>query len=191
MRIRSSYVVVAAILATGLPSAALAQTGATARSACSLSHAPGVVQEQLVSGQHQRAYRLFVPPGYDGRTRVPLVLDLHGSGGTAAGQARNSGFEIVAARERFAVATLEADGARWNVPVATGRPDDVAYVSDVIDHVVARVTARDPVEHEAAQLPIAAQVQLQPGPAVVRARPPEAGRITVPREGRRVAPTER
>ena len=80
MRIRSSYVVVA-----------LAQTGATARSACSLSHAPGVVQEQLVSGQHQRAYRLFVPPGYDGRTRVPLVLDLHGSGGTAAGQARNSG----------------------------------------------------------------------------------------------------
>ena len=76
MRIRSSYVVVAAILATGLPSAALAQTGATARSACSLSHAPGVVQEQLVSGQHQRAYRLFVPPGYDGRTRVPLVLDL-------------------------------------------------------------------------------------------------------------------
>src|SRR5437867_8821443 len=91
MRIRSSYVVVAAILATGLPSAALAQTGATARSACSLSHAPGVVQEQLVSGQHQRAYRLFVPPGYDGRTRVPLVLDLHGSGGTAAGQARNSG----------------------------------------------------------------------------------------------------
>ena len=139
MRIRSSYVVVAAILATGLPSAALAQTGATARSACSLSHAPGVVQEQLVSGQHQRAYRLFVPPGYDGRTRVPLVLDLHGSGGTAAGQARNSGFEIVAARERFAVATLEADGARWNVPVATGRPDDVAYVSDVIDHAAARV----------------------------------------------------
>src|SRR2546426_2886143 len=98
MRIRSSYVVVAAILATGLPSAALAQTGATARSACSLSHAPGVVQEQLVSGQHQRAYRLFVPPGYDGRTRLPLVLDLHGSGGTAAGQARKNRLGIAAAR---------------------------------------------------------------------------------------------
>ena len=63
---------------------------------------------------------------------------------TAAAERRrvrrgNSGFEIVAAREGFAVATLEADGARWNVPVANERPDDVAYVSDVIDHVAARV----------------------------------------------------
>ena len=82
---------------------------------------------------------MFVPPGYDGRARLPLVLDLHGSGGNAAGQARNSGFETVAGREGFAVATLEAEGARWNVPVADGRPDDVAYVSDVIDHVAARV----------------------------------------------------
>jgi polyhydroxybutyrate depolymerase len=139
MRIPTSYVFVAAILATVMSSTAQAQTGAANRSACSLSRAPGVAEEQLVSGQRQRTYRLFVPQGYDGRTRLPLVLDLHGSGGDAAGQARNSGFEIVAARERFAVATLEADRARWNVPVANGRPDDVAYVSDVIDHVAARV----------------------------------------------------
>jgi polyhydroxybutyrate depolymerase len=82
---------------------------------------------------------LFVPPSYDGRTRLPLVLDLHGSGGSSAGQAKNSGFEIVAAREGFAVATLDAENARWNVPIASERPDDVAYVSDVIDHVAARV----------------------------------------------------
>jgi polyhydroxybutyrate depolymerase len=139
MSMRTSFLFVATILATGMASAAQAQTGAAAGSACSLSHASGVVQEQLQSGQRQRTYRLFVPPGYDGRTRLPLVLDLHGSGGNAAGQARNSGFEIVAARERFAVATLDAEGARWNVPIANGRPDDVAYVSDVIDHVAARV----------------------------------------------------
>jgi polyhydroxybutyrate depolymerase len=135
MRIRPLYVLVAAFLAAGIASTAHAQTG----SACNLSHASGVFEERLASGQRQRAYRLFVPPGYDGRTRLPLVLDLHGSGGTSAGQASNSGFEIVGAREGFAVATLEADGARWNVPVANGRPDDVAYVSDVIDHVAARV----------------------------------------------------
>jgi polyhydroxybutyrate depolymerase len=37
------------------------------------------------------------------------------------------------------VATLQAVDNRWNVPVRDERADDVAYVSDVIDHVSARV----------------------------------------------------
>ena len=106
---------------------------------CDLPSAPGVSAQQLSSSQRPRAYRLFVPPGYDGRTRLPLVLDLHGSGGNAAGQARNSGLEALSAAERFIVATLEGENGRWNVPVQSGRADDVAYVSDVIDHVAARV----------------------------------------------------
>ena len=119
-------------------SAAHAQGTAVAAS-CEVRHEPGVSSQQLTSGQRARAYRLFVPPGYDGRTRLPLVLDLHGSGGNPAGQARTSGFEEVAASERFLVATLQADNARWNVPVQDGRPDDVAYVRDVIAHVGAQV----------------------------------------------------
>jgi polyhydroxybutyrate depolymerase len=98
-----------------------------------------VSSQQLVSGQRPRAYRLFVPPGYDGHLRLPLVLDLHGSGGTSAGQAKTSGLETLSASERFIVATLEAEGGRWNVPVQDDRPDDVAYVRDVIAHVAARV----------------------------------------------------
>lgn len=117
-----------------MASAAGAQTDA----ACNLTIAPGVSPQQLVSGGRQRTYRLSVPPGYDGRRRLPLVLDLHGSGGNAAGQARTSGLETLAATESFLVATLEADGGRWNVPVQPGRADDVAYVSDVIDHVATR-----------------------------------------------------
>lgn len=105
---------------------------------CNLAIASGVSAQQLTSGGRPRTYRLFVPPGYDGRKRLPLVLDLHGSGGDAAGQARNSGFETVAAVEGFLVATLDAEGARWNVPVQVGRPDDVLYASDVIDHVATR-----------------------------------------------------
>jgi len=67
---------------------------------------------------------------------MPLVLDLHGSGGSAEGQARTSGLEALAAREGFAVATLEADtGRRWNVPVTGERSDDVAYALDVINSV--------------------------------------------------------
>ena len=112
-----------------------------AHAQCDLPSAPGVSAQQLTSSQRPRAYRLFVPPGYDGRTRLPLVLDLHGSGGSAAGQARNSGLETLSATERFIVATLEGENGRWNVPVQSGRADDVAYVSDVIDHVAARVCA--------------------------------------------------
>ena len=95
--------------------------------------------QQLSSGGRQRTYRLFVPQSYDGRTRLPLVLEMHGSGGTAAGQARTSGFDSLAAKEGFVVASLQAEGGRWNMPVTNGRPDDVAYVSDVIDHVSAQV----------------------------------------------------
>ena len=122
--------------------------GATAASAqtapsCDLPHATGVSSQQLMSGQRQRTYRLFVPPGYDGRQRLPLVLDLHGSGGNAAGQARNSGLETLSATERFIVATLEGEGGRWNLPVQPNRPDDVMYVSDVIAQVASQVCTDD------------------------------------------------
>jgi polyhydroxybutyrate depolymerase len=106
---------------------------------CELPQASGVSSQQLTSAQRPRTYRLFVPPGYDGRQRLPLVLDLHGSGGNAAGQARNSGLEILSATERFIVATLDAEAGRWNVPVQSSRADDVAYVTDVIADVGARV----------------------------------------------------
>ena len=119
--------------------AAQGQGVVTDSPACDLPHGSGVSSQRLVSGQRPRAYRLFVPRAYEGHQRLPLVLDLHGSGDTSAGQARNSGFEILGDGEDFIVATLEAEGGRWNVPVQDNRADDVAYVRDVIDHVAARV----------------------------------------------------
>jgi polyhydroxybutyrate depolymerase len=131
------HVFAAAIVAAGLASNAAAQTSSASVS-CNLAASSGVTDQRLSSGERDRGYRLFVPPSYDGRTALPLVLDLHGSGGTAAGQAGTSRFEALAAREGFLVATLEADeGRRWNVPVTDDRADDVQYVSDVIDHVAA------------------------------------------------------
>ncbi|MGQ3050463.1 MAG: alpha/beta hydrolase family esterase [Roseateles sp.] len=106
-------------------------------SACSLSPVASEMRE-LTSGGRTRTYRLFVPPLVGRRATLPLVLDLHGSGGDAAGQARTSGFEALAAREGFAVASLQAEGSRWNVPVTAGRADDVQYVSDVLDHIASR-----------------------------------------------------
>jgi polyhydroxybutyrate depolymerase len=140
--VRSALLVTAAI-AAAVPTANLhaqARAATAPAVACAIAAEPGVAERRLTSGGRERSYRLFVPPGYDGRTALPLVLDLHGSGGTAAGQAETSRFEALAAREGILVATLQAgaQGNRWNVPITTERPDDVQYVSDVIDDVAAR-----------------------------------------------------
>lgn len=138
---RLALTVMAALAAALLSSNVRAQTQAGAAS-CDLSAPPGVSDRPLASSGGQRTYRLFVPSGYDGRARLPLVLDLHGSGGTAEGQAGTSRFEALAAREGFLVASLQASpgtGNRWNVPITGDRPDDVAYVSDVIDDIAAYV----------------------------------------------------
>jgi len=105
---RVSSVVAAVVVIVCLSSILQAQRGPAAPASCNLPHAAGVQEQALTSGQRPRSYRLFVPPAYDGRARLPLVLNLHPSGGTSAGQARTSGFEDVAAREGFAVASLQA-----------------------------------------------------------------------------------
>ncbi len=109
----------------------------TAPATCSLTPVNGELRE-LTSGGRKRVYRLFVPANAAGQARLPLVFDLHGTGGNTTGRARETGFEALAAREGFAVATLQAEDSRWNVPVYSPRADDVQYVSDVIDDVAAR-----------------------------------------------------
>lgn len=138
---RIALMFAAMFAAAGVSTNARAQSGAPAASACSLTAAAGVSEQRLTSGGRERTFRLFVPPSYDGRASLPLVLDMHGSGGTAAGQAGTSRFEALAASEGFIVASLQAgaQGNRWNVPIQSDRPDDVQYVADVIDHVAAKV----------------------------------------------------
>ena len=138
---RWSHVVSVALAAAGLSSNALAQSSAAATSACSLAATPGVAEQRLDSDGRQRSYRLFVPQSYDGRTPLALVLDLHGSGGTSAGQAGTSRFEALAAREGFVGGHVASGRRRQSLERAHDRrrPDDVQYVSDVIDHVAARV----------------------------------------------------
>src|SRR4051812_26600030 len=136
---RFSIQVAAILLIAGVSSIAEAQTASAPRSSCDLPHASGAAQQQITSAQRQRSYRLFVPTGYDGRTPLPLVLDLHPSGGTSEGQARTSGFESIAARENFAVVSPQAENGRWNVPVDNSRADDVAYIKDVMDRVESQV----------------------------------------------------
>ena len=52
-------------------------------------------------GGRTRSYFVHVPPGYTGKTRVPVVLVLHGATQSAAGVARMSGMSRMADRENF------------------------------------------------------------------------------------------
>ena len=121
---RWSHVVSVALAAAGLSSNAFAQSSPPRRVLAHSLQRPASPSSSSTSGGRQRSYRLFVPQSYDGRTPLALVLDLHGSGGTSAGQAGTSRFEALAAREGFAVATLQAgaEGNRWNVPLTDRTP---------------------------------------------------------------------
>jgi len=111
--------------------------------ACDLAHAKGVAQLSLMSGGTVRKVRLFVPSKYDGHTRLPLVLNLHGSTDNADNFAGSSQMEEIAETEGFAVAGLEAVAGQWNVPPEATLPDDVKYASDAIDLVAAALCIAD------------------------------------------------
>lgn len=104
---------------------------------------PGATAVTLVSGGVERSYRLYVPASYAG-VGVALVLDLHGSGGSPERQAQTSGFDAIAEREGFVVASPQgvfANGVSarsWNANAEDG-VDDVQFARDVIADVSAKL----------------------------------------------------
>lgn len=93
-----------------------------------------------------REYRLYVPRAYTTSTRaVPLVLNLHGYGSNNVEQEQYGDFRAIADTANFLVVhpngTLAPTGERyWNVftPPGSGGPDDVAFLSALIDTLSAR-----------------------------------------------------
>ncbi|HUL98300.1 MAG TPA: PHB depolymerase family esterase [Mycobacterium sp.] len=65
---------------------------------------PGDHRRKLGFGGYSRIYDVHIPPGYDGRTAVPLVLDFHGFTGNPTDQAGWSGWRSLANTEDFIVA---------------------------------------------------------------------------------------
>ena len=92
-----------------------------------------------VDGQ-MRSYTLHVPPGYDGRTRVPLVLDFHGVG--ESGMSHRSSSPYPAALDADGVVMAFPDGlsgpagTAWNVgPCCVAEVDDVAFARALVAQV--------------------------------------------------------
>jgi polyhydroxybutyrate depolymerase len=110
-------------------------------------------QEQLNVGGLARTFLVHLPPRFNGKTRMPAVIVLHGAGGTGAGTRLETGWNAKADREGFIVAYPDgtrpnmALGARfllnpqtWNDGSGRGNSgkrgvDDVGFIAAVVDHL--------------------------------------------------------
>lgn len=132
----------------------LALAAPAAAQGCGPGLQPGENIVPVTSGGATRQVLVHLPTGYDGRTRMPLVLNLHGSGSRGAEQLKSSGMAATADRHGFIVAAPDAGipvndgkGFVWNIPgvptIAGEVPgpndaDDVTFVASLIDTLAAR-----------------------------------------------------
>jgi polyhydroxybutyrate depolymerase len=106
---------------------------------CAQAPAPGDSQISLLSSGVQRTAILHVPPAAAGE-HLPVLIGLHGAGGKFF--ERYSGFSVLADAEHFIAVypnPIELRGGHtfWNIDDARpgGGPDDVQFISDLIDYV--------------------------------------------------------
>ena len=132
---------------TCLATAALALLiGCTAAEAGPRRGGPdGLTEGTITSGGTVRTYEMHRPDGLTGP--APLVIMLHGGGGNGKNGASMSGFNALADREGFTAVYPEGSGRTrlltWNAGHCCAYAmredvDDVGFLSDLIDDLVAR-----------------------------------------------------
>lgn len=131
------------VFASASPSAAMPRCDLTAGRQTIEVEAAGALRSVLV----------YIPAAPRTRGAMPLILNLHGSGSSGAQQLDRSGLIRLADHNHVLVAspdgglTLPSGGLAWNIPgVPTtagqvppdGAPDDVAYITKLIDVLIVR-----------------------------------------------------
>ena len=136
----------------GIVAAALALFGLSAFSAsaagCGTQLPPGRHPLTIESNGVTRHGIYFVPSAYDGKRKLPLVFDFHGSNSYPAGQLNRSHWDQVAEQEGAMVIALQGSltGSikgmhAWNVPgvkpikgIKAEGLDDVRFISDAVSY---------------------------------------------------------
>lgn len=128
----------------------------TASSGCGTTVQAGSRRLTGAIGGHQRTGIIHIPTGYRTSKPVALVLNLHGSGSTAAAQERFSGMDATADRDTFIVAYPQAlipagTGYDWNIPhvplvggapVPPGAANDVTFLTHLVRTLEGRYCIR-------------------------------------------------
>lgn len=112
---------------------------------CGTPVKPGYHEMSLQVGGALRSGLAFIPQGYTGIDKLPVVFDFHGSNSNPRGQMVRSSWDKVAAKNNFIVFAPQgslsgsASGTyAWNVPGVTFREgglDEVAYIKAAVERV--------------------------------------------------------
>ncbi len=95
------------------------------------------VVDSILSNGIYRKFRLYVPNSYNSNLQVPLILNLHGYTSNATQQQLYANFMPIADTAKFLVVqpegTIQSGSQFWNAGFAIGNPNDVLFMSDLID----------------------------------------------------------
>lgn len=97
------------------------------------------IPAQHATGSITRAYTVYVPPSYNPARPTPLVLLLHGQGGTPQGMAQISHMNAVAARHGFIVVYPQGLNHEWNAffdlvrQPALAPQDDIGFLKTLTE----------------------------------------------------------
>ena len=104
---------------------------ATTTGSCQAASVAGDATVKLLSGGTSRTAILHLPAAAAGHA-LPLLIALHGSGGTGAKFERDTGFSGLADRDGFAVLYPSAAGHEWDISQSDR---DVDFISSLLDRV--------------------------------------------------------
>lgn len=100
---------------------------------------------RLRHGGRTRTYEVHVPPNYDGRTPLPVVLNIHGGGGDAPACRRQTQMDKAADRDGYIAVYPEGTSAigkfyTWNAGICCAyavkwKVDDVGFISKLLDEL--------------------------------------------------------
>jgi len=145
----ATCVAIGALAAVSLASGASgAGASGTSSQACAGGSAGTRTVTVKASGRN-RTVIVHAPSGYTGKTTVSLVLNLHGTGSTAAQQEAFSGMDETANTAGFIVAYPQGairsgSGYDWNIPgvplfggkpVPAGSANDISFISQTITYL--------------------------------------------------------
>jgi polyhydroxybutyrate depolymerase len=91
----------------------------------------------ITIGSLSRSYIRHIPPGYSGKTPVPLMFDIHGLSDSPTGEKNKTGWGAVADAKGFIIVWPQGYMSSWNVgrccnPAQAQNVDEVAFFKAMV-----------------------------------------------------------